>query len=69
MRLTLVIVLAAALAAACDSKPKPAADITRGGTKAMERAQDVSKVLEQGAARTREAEEGSPAGNAMKKGY
>jgi hypothetical protein len=63
------IALGASLLAACDSKPKPAADITRGGTKAMERAKDVSKVLEQGAARAREAEEGSPATDAMKKGY
>ena len=58
---SVTIVLAAAFVAACDSKPKPTADITRGGTKAMERAQDVSKVLEQGAARTREAEQGDDA--------
>jgi hypothetical protein len=59
------VVLATALLGACDSKPKPTVDITRGGTKAMERAQDVSKVLEQGAARTREAEQGD---DAAKKG-
>jgi len=58
---TVAIVLAAAFFSACDSKPKPTVDITRGGTKAMERAQDVSKVLEQGAARTREAEQGDDA--------
>lgn len=65
----LILAFVAAGLAACDSKPRPAADITRGGTKAMERAQDVSKTLEQGAARAREAEETSPAGDAMKKGY
>jgi hypothetical protein len=65
---TLAIVLAAALLAGCDSKPKPTVDITGGGTKAMERAKDVATVLEQGAARTREAEEGSAPGDAMKKG-
>jgi len=58
---TVAIVLATAFFSACDSKPKPTVDITRGGTKAMERAQDVSKVLEQGAARTREAEQGDEA--------
>ena len=58
---TVAIVLAVAFFSACDSKPKPTVDITRGGTKAMERAQDVSKVLEQGAARTREAEQGDEA--------
>jgi hypothetical protein len=69
MRRSVAIVLAAATLAACDSKPKPTVDITRGGTKAMERAQDVSKVLEQGAARTREAEDAAAAGDPMKKGY
>jgi hypothetical protein len=64
----LAIVLAAALLAGCDSKPKPTVDVTGGGTKAMERAQDVSKVLEQGAARTREAEAGSAPGDTIKKG-
>jgi hypothetical protein len=59
----LVVALAAAVLAACDSKPKDptAVDITRGGTKAMERARDVSKVLEQDAARTREADQGDEA--------
>jgi hypothetical protein len=61
MRRSVAIVLAAATVAACDSKPKPTVDITRGGTKAMERAQDVSKVLEQGANRAREAEQGDDA--------
>ncbi len=69
MRRSVAIVLAAATFAACDGKPKPPVDITRGGTKAMERAQDVSKVLEQGAARTRETEDAAAAGDAMKKGY
>ncbi len=55
------IVLAATFVAACDSKPKPTVDITGGGTKAMERARDVSKVLEQDAARTREADQGDDA--------
>ena len=60
---TLAIVLAAAVLAACDNKAKDstAVDITRGGTKAMERARDVSKVLEQDAARTREADQGDEA--------
>jgi hypothetical protein len=58
---SVAIVLAIAVVAACDSKPKPTVDITRGGTKAMERAQDVSKVLEQGAARTREVEQADDA--------
>lgn len=55
----LMIVLAAALLAACDNKAKDstAVDITRGGTKAMERAKDVSNVLEQGAARSRDADQ------------
>lgn len=66
------IVAAAALAlAACDGKPKEsgAADLTRGGTKAMERAKDVGKTLEQGAARAREAEDAGAAADPMKKGY
>ena len=65
------LVLATALVAACDNKAKDssAVDVTRGGAKAMERARDVSKVLEQDAARTRDAEEASPASDAMKKGY
>jgi hypothetical protein len=58
----LILVLGLAGLAACDSKPKPTADITRGGTKAIERAQDVSKVLEQGAARAREGEPGNESG-------
>jgi len=66
---SVAIVLAATFFAACVSKPKPTVDITGGGTKAMERARDVSKVLEQDAARTREAEAASAAGDAMKKGY
>jgi hypothetical protein len=42
----------------CDAKPKqPTVDLTGGGKKAIERAQDVSKTLEAGAARTREAED------------
>lgn len=65
----LFLALMAAGMAACDSEPKSAADVTRGGAKAIERAQDVSKALEQGAARTRDGEEASPAGDAMKKGY
>jgi hypothetical protein len=69
MRRSVAIVLAAAFLAACDSKSTPTVDITRGGTKAMERAQDVSKVLEQGANRAREAEDASAASEAMKKGY
>ena len=66
-----LLVLACAFIAACDNKAKDstAVDITRGGTKAMERAQDVSKVLEKGAARTREVEDASAAGDPMKKGY
>jgi hypothetical protein len=59
----LILVLVLAGLAACDSKPKPTADITRGGTKAVERAQDVSKVLEQGAARAREGDESGKKGN------
>jgi hypothetical protein len=69
MRRSMAIFLAAAAVAACDSKPMPTVDVTRGGAKAMERAQDVSKVLEQGAARTREAEDAAAAGDPMKKGY
>ena len=68
------IVVAAAVVvvlAACDSKPKDsgAVDLTRGGTKAMDRAKDVGKTLEQGAARAREAEDAGAAGDPMKKGY
>ena len=57
------LLLPAAFLAACDNKAKDstAVDVTRGGTKAMERARDVSKVLEQDAARTREAEQGDDA--------
>jgi hypothetical protein len=64
MQRILLIVLAGTLLAACDSKPKDATavDITRGGTKAMERARDVSKVLEEGAARTREADAAAKGG-------
>jgi hypothetical protein len=59
----LLIVLATALVSACDNKAKDstAVDITRGGTKAMERAKDVSSVLEQGAARARDADQDEPA--------
>jgi hypothetical protein len=53
----LVLAALAALVAACDSEPKPAVDLTRGGKKAIERAQDVSKTLEAGMQRNREAEE------------
>ena len=52
-----VMAMLAALVAACDSKPQPTVDLTRGGKKAMERAQDVSKTIEAGAQRNREAEE------------
>ncbi len=54
----ILLVLAAVAAAACDNKAKDstAVDITRGAAKTMERAQDVSKVLEQGAARARDAD-------------
>ncbi len=57
------LLAAAAFLAACDNKAKDstAVDITRGGTKAMERARDVSKVLEQDAARTREADQANDA--------
>jgi len=63
MSRALLIILATAFLAACDNKAKDstAVDITRGGTKAMERARDVSKVLEEGAARTRDAEQGDDA--------
>ena len=63
LRISLIIP-AFALLAACDSKPKDstAVDITRGGTKAMERARDVSRVLEDGAARAREGSEGDESG-------
>ena len=59
MQRILLIVLATALLAACDNKAKDstAVDITRGCTKAMERAKDVSNVLEQGAARSRDADQ------------
>jgi hypothetical protein len=68
MRRCAGLVLLAVLIAACDGKPKDSTvDITRGGTKAIDRAKDVSKVLEQGAARAREAEDAS--GDPMKKGY
>jgi hypothetical protein len=65
------IVIVAVAAAACDNKPKDsgAVDLTRGGTKAMDRAKDVAKTLEQGAARAREAEDAGAAGDPMKKGY
>jgi len=67
MSRALLIILATAFLAACDNKAKDstAVDITGGGTKAMERARDVSKVLEEGAARTRDAEQGD---DAAKKG-
>jgi len=67
MSRALLIILATAFLAACDNKAKDstAVDITRGGTKAMERARDVSKGLEEGAARTRDAEQGD---DAAKKG-
>lgn len=70
VRLAALITVAVALAA-CDSKPKDsgAVDLTRGGTKAMDRAKDVAKTLEQGAARAREAEDAGAAGDPMKKGY
>jgi hypothetical protein len=57
MRRCAAIFLAGTLLAACDSKPKESTvDITRGGTKAIDRAKNVSKVLEQGAARARDAD-------------
>ena len=70
VRLTSIVIVAVALAA-CDSKPQDsgAVDLTRGGTKAMDRAKDVSKTLEQGAARAREAEDAGAASDPMKKGY
>jgi hypothetical protein len=60
----LMIAAATVLVAACDGKSKDptAVDITRGGTKAMERARDVSKVLEEGAGRAREAEDAAAKG-------
>lgn len=70
LRLVALALFAVALGA-CDSKPKDsgAVDLTRGGTKAMDRAKDVAKTLEQGAARAREAEDAGAAGDPMKKGY
>ncbi len=70
LRLAVLALVAVALAA-CDSKPKESGtvDLTRGGTKAMERARDVGKTLEQGAARAREAEDAGAAADPMKKGY
>jgi hypothetical protein len=70
LRLLALAIFAVALAA-CDSKPKDSGvvDLTRGGTKAMDRAKDVSKTLEQGAARAREQEDAGAAGDPMKKGY
>jgi hypothetical protein len=70
LRLAVLAILAVALAA-CDSKPKDssAVDLTRGGTKAMDRAKDVAKTLEHGAARAREAEDAGAASDPMKKGY
>lgn len=51
------LLVALALVAGCDkpSEAKSSVDITGGGKKAMERAQDVSKVLDAGAARSLEA--------------
>jgi hypothetical protein len=68
--LAMIFSVAGALAA-CDSKPKDsnAVDLTRGGTKAMDRAKGVAKTLEQGAARAREADDAGAAGDLMKKGY
>ena len=67
MRALIVSVLATLLAA-CDSKPQPAVDITGGGKKAIERAQDVSKTLEAGAQRNREAEAAATGAAPAKKG-
>jgi hypothetical protein len=64
----LVLVLLAAFLTACDSKPKPAVDLTSGGKKAIERAQDVSKTLEAGAQRNREAEAAATGAAPAKKG-
>jgi hypothetical protein len=60
----LVIAAVTVFLAACDNKSKDstAVDITRGGTQAMERARDVSKVLEEGAGRAREAEDAAAKG-------
>ena len=64
----LILVVLATLLAACDSKPKPAVDVTGGGKKAIERAQDVSKTLEAGAQRNREAEAAAAGAAPAKKG-
>jgi hypothetical protein len=62
-RLSAFLVVACVLAA-CDGKPKESTvDITRGGTKAIDRAKDVSKVLEQGAARARAADDEAKKGS------
>ena len=63
----LVLVVLATLLAACDGKPQPAVDVTSGGKKAIERAQDVSKTLEAGMQRNREAEEASTGAAPAKK--
>jgi hypothetical protein len=64
----LVLLFLTTLLAGCDGKPQPAVDITGGGKKAMERAKDVSKALEAGAERTREAEAAASGGAPAKKG-
>jgi hypothetical protein len=64
----LVLLFLATLLAGCDGKPQPAVDITGGGKKAMERAKDVSKALEAGAERTREAEAAASGAAPAKKG-
>lgn len=61
------IVLVAMLVAACDREPKPVVDLTSGGKKAIERAQDVSKTLEAGMQRNREAEEAATGAAPAKK--
>jgi hypothetical protein len=60
----LTVALAAALVAACEGERKPAVDPMSGGKKAIERAQDVSKTLEAGAQRSREAENAATGGAA-----
>ncbi|MFO1364636.1 MAG: hypothetical protein U1F45_19630 [Burkholderiales bacterium] len=67
----LALIVGAAALAACDGKQKDSgtADLTRGGAQAMERAKDVAKTLEQGAARARAREDAGAADDSTQKGH
>jgi hypothetical protein len=68
VRALVVLMFLVTLLAGCDGKPQPAVDVTGGGKKAMERAKDVSKTLEAGAQRNREAEAAATGAAPAKKG-